>query len=292
MSLYSIWILEYCHMPEMAAAHFVYGRHGGSPAKMPFGYILLSNGDRRILIDCGYDHEGHGNRLTSAFGIKNWHSPAQVLGQVGVRPEDITDVIISHAHFDHMGALGRFPNATFYLQKRELDRWIWAMSLDRKFRWMMGSVDPADVLLAVELARRGSLVLVDGDRDDVLPGVDLRLAADSHTAGSQYVVIRNDGVGESRDRYVCAGDLVYTLDNLDGGTPDDPQYIPVGYALDSQTNLLLAMDAIMTAAMGDKKRVLSVHEERMADLYPSRRSDLGLDIIEVALAPGARSRVH
>ena len=54
------------------------------------------------------------------------------------------------------------------------------------------------------------MIVVDGDRDDVVPGIDLRLAADTHTFGSMYVTVRNDGARESQDAWVFAGDNVYT----------------------------------------------------------------------------------
>jgi Metal-dependent hydrolases of the beta-lactamase superfamily I len=41
----------------------------------------------------------------------------------------VTHVFITHAHFDHMGGTDDFPNATFYVQERELSKWVWAMSL-------------------------------------------------------------------------------------------------------------------------------------------------------------------
>ena len=52
----------------------------------------------------------------------------------------------------------RFPNATFYIQERELSQWVWTMSLDRRFRWLMLGIDPADIMRTVDLARQGRLV--------------------------------------------------------------------------------------------------------------------------------------
>lgn len=289
MSDYSIWILEYSHIPNWPIGALVQGRHNDITVKLPFAYVVIKGRGTCIVVDCGYDHDGHGRRLTEAFGIRNWHSPEAVLAQVGVSPQQVEHVIITHAHFDHMGALGRFRNARFYLQKRELERWVWALSLGPRFRWITASIDPADILEATELARAGRLVSLDGDVDDLLPGIDVRLEADTHTAGSQYVVVRNDGLASSRDTFVCAGDLVYRFENLDGGTPDNPQYVPVGYAIESQANIVMAIDRIVKAAGGDPTRVLPMHEERMGTLYPSRVGALGLEIVEVVLASGERS---
>jgi N-acyl homoserine lactone hydrolase len=47
-----------------------------------------------------------------------------VLAEAGVSPADVQHVFLTHAHFDHTGNTDAFPNATFYLQERELSKWI------------------------------------------------------------------------------------------------------------------------------------------------------------------------
>ncbi|MDW9248549.1 N-acyl homoserine lactonase family protein [Burkholderia cepacia] len=291
MSHYSIWMLEYAYIPECPMSSLVYGRHNQGTVKLPYGYVLLKGQGTTILVDCGYNHDAYGKHLAEFYGVHNWHAPAEVLAECEITPEEIQHVIITHAHFDHMGGLRFFPNAKFYLQERELSQWAWTMALPRQFRWMMSAADPADIMYAAELAEAGRLVSVKGDSEDILPGIDLRLAADSHTAGSQFVVIRNDGNRNSQDAYVCAGDLVYRHENLHGGTPDDPMYVPVGLAVGSQTNLLMTSQAIMDAVQHDYKRVLAAHEENMPNIYPSRKTNLGLCITEIALAKGEKSLV-
>ncbi|ESY64075.1 N-acyl homoserine lactonase family protein [Mesorhizobium opportunistum] len=291
MADYSIWILEYAFIPEVPISSLIYGRHNQGTVKLPYGYVLIKGKGRVILVDCGYNHESVGRKFGELYGVTNWYPPREVLADVGLQPEDITDVILTHAHFDHMGGLMLFPNAKFYIQGHELQRFVWTMSLDRKFRWLMTAADPADIINAVELARDGRLISVDGHVENLLPGIDVHLAKDTHTPGSQYVVVRNDGVANSADSYVCTGDLVYRHENLHGGTPEDPQYVPVGLAMGSQANLVFATDAILKHALGEPRRVLAPHEENMPNLYPSRRTRNGLFVIEVALAGGDTSAV-
>ncbi|ODT14310.1 MAG: Zn-dependent hydrolase [Kaistia sp. SCN 65-12] len=292
MSIYSIWVLEYAFIPEMPLSALVYGEHNKGTCKLPYAYTLLKSDEHTILIDCGHDDAAYGKFLADRSGVVNFAAPREVLAEVGMTPEDIDHVIITHAHFDHMGGLALFPNATFHIQETELSRWIWAMSLDRRFRWLMRTTDPGDILRCVELARDGRLVSVNGDREDVFPGIDLRIAADTHTPGSQFVVIRNDGRRESEDSFVITGDLVYRMENLHGGEPDDPFYRPVGMGIGSQTNMVLALDAIVRAAGGDPARVVPPHEARLPEIFPSRITERGLNVIEVALADGAMSQVR
>jgi glyoxylase-like metal-dependent hydrolase (beta-lactamase superfamily II) len=166
------------------------------------------------------------------------------------------------------------------------------MSLDRRFRWLMLATDPGDVMRAVDLARQGRLVCIDGDRDDVLPGIDAYAAFDTHTWGSMFVHVRNDGKRDSADSWVLAGDLVYSFENFHGGDPKDPRYIPVGLAVGSQTNLLQTTDAMVKLAGGETRRVIPIHEEGLRDAFPSRITAEGLRITEIALADGEPSRVR
>jgi glyoxylase-like metal-dependent hydrolase (beta-lactamase superfamily II) len=292
MSHYSIWVLEYAYVPEQATSLFLYGAHNQGHRKMPYGYILIKGGGHIAMVDVGYNHKAYGETLATMYGVRNWHGPREVLAECGVAPEDVKTVFVTHAHFDHMGNTDEFPNATFYLQERELSKWVWAMSLERRFRWLMLGIDPADILRAVDLARQGRLVALDGDREDVLPGIDLHAAFDTHTWGSMYITVRNDLTPQSADRWIFAGDLVYAHENVRGLDPNDPQYIPVGLATGSQFTLIMTAEEMVKQAHGDPDRVIPVHEERLKDLFPSRITRAGLRITELALADGEPSRVR
>ncbi|SIS02101.1 MULTISPECIES: N-acyl homoserine lactonase family protein [Pseudomonas] len=292
MSDYSIWMLEYARVPDAAMSSLVYGKHNGGTVELPYCYTLLKGHGQTILLDCGLNNASHGVQFVKRFNVQNWFSPRDVLAEVGCTPEEVTHVILTHAHFDHMGGLELFPNATFYIQEEELASWVSIMSMDRRFRWLLTAVDTGDMIYAVQLAREGRMRGLKGDIDDLFPGVDVRLAKDTHTAASQYIVIRNDGKRDSEDVFVYTGDLVYRHDNLHGGNPADPFYLPVGLASGSQTNLLMTTDAILKAVGDDMSRVLAPHEPSIASLYPSRVTKNGHQLVEVALGAGQQSYVR
>jgi glyoxylase-like metal-dependent hydrolase (beta-lactamase superfamily II) len=292
MNHYSLWVMEYAYVVNQPTSLFVYGAHNQGHRKMPYGYIVIKGPEGVATIDVGYNHNAYGEVLANSYGVENWQPARAVLSEVGVTPEDVSRVFITHAHFDHMGALDQYPKATFYIQERELTKWVWAMSLERRFRWLMLGIDPADIMKAVDLARQGRLVCVEGDRENVLPGIDLHAAFDTHTWGCQYVTVRNDLSPNSQNTWVFSGDLVYAHENLRGTDPNDPQYVPVGLATGSQFSLIMTAEEMTKRVGGDYTHVIPVHEERLKDLFPSRITKAGLRVTELALADGEKSRVR
>lgn len=292
MNNYSIWVLEFANVPNYPLSGLVYGAHNQGHRRLPYCYIVIKGGGHIAMVDVGYNRKEHGEVLAKMYNVQDWKPPSVVLAEVGLTPEDVSTIFLTHAHFDHMGNTDAFPKATFYIQERELSKWVWSMSLERRFRWLMLGIDPADLMRVVDLARQGRLVCVDGDRQNVLPGIDLHAAFDTHTWGSMYVRLRNDLAPNSKDTWIFAGDLAYMQENLRGWKPEDPEYIPIGFAMGSQFGLLMATEAMVKGVDGDIKRIIPPHEERLKELYPTRITPAGVRITELALAAGEPSRVQ
>jgi N-acyl homoserine lactone hydrolase len=292
---YSIWILEYSYSNKFHKSGVIYSAHNEGYIKLPYCYTVIKGNGHVAMVDVGYNNKDYAKEFAESLFVENWHSPKVVLAEIGLAPEDVDTVFISHAHFDHFGNVGDFPNATFYIQEREIAKWVWAMSLPERMRFLLTGIDPGDILNGVELARQRRLVCVDGDMDDVLPGIDLHAAPDTHTYGSMWFAVRNDGKRNSQDAWVLAGDLIYKFENLgdvsgNGGAPDG-RYLPVGLAVGSQTNLINVTEEMLKLVGGETRRVLPPHEERLKSRYPSRITRDGLRVTEVALAHGEKSRV-
>jgi N-acyl homoserine lactone hydrolase len=106
-----------------------------------------------------------------------------------------------------------------------------------------------------------------------------------------YVVIRNDGMADSKDAWVLAGDLVYAYENLGLAGAATGIYTSIPAGVGGNHALLLATDTMVKSAGGDPGRVVPAHEDRLGEHFPSRVSSNGLRITEIALADGVRSKV-
>lgn len=86
-----------------------------SPFAWKFYYINYNN--IKILIDTGFNN----SNLIKTFNIQNFRDPVEILKENGIDPEQITDIIITHHHFDHIGSVHKFKNSNIYIQKDEFN---------------------------------------------------------------------------------------------------------------------------------------------------------------------------
>jgi len=136
--------------------------------------------------------------------LKNYVNPVEAVARLKINPEQVSKVVITHIHFDHVGGMEvfpkAFPKARFYVQKKEFDFWVKNPVAKRKpFQGITDSL--ANKALAdLEGSRR--LVLVDGDRP-IAPGLELLLAP-GHTVGLQAVMVNT-----AKGRVILASDCAH-----------------------------------------------------------------------------------
>ncbi|HEX5504726.1 MAG TPA: MBL fold metallo-hydrolase [Thermomicrobiales bacterium] len=177
--------------------------HADAEGRLPYGQhvVHIRLGDASILVDPGLDDpESAWGRRHAAQSPDLARTPGVLAGlaSIGVRPEEITHVVITHAHFDHVvgatverdgGLAPRYPRARYLLGRADRE----------------GLRDQPDSDMAVRLAvieRHGLLDLVDGDRE-VAPGVTM-LHAPGETPGHAVVrVVAGDA------RCYALGDLFH-----------------------------------------------------------------------------------
>ena len=285
MTSYSLWMLEYSHCLAQPLGCVFYGEWNAGTRLFAYSYAYVEGGGHRILIDIGHDNTSGNKELNDSNDIVDYQTPDAVLAKVGVRPEDIDIVILTHAHYDHAGATRWFPNATFYMQRRELETSREALNASPLYDSIIGALDPADIDVLEELARTGRLRLLDGAVDDFLPGLSIRAAWDTHTQGGQYVVVTDH---EGRN-WVVTGDAMYSYENAEG-INQSGEYVNIGFGGGSGWAGVRLIDEMVRLA-GDTNRLVIVHESETFKRHPSRRYDDNLSVAELLLAPGVESRI-
>ncbi|MBI3182583.1 MAG: MBL fold metallo-hydrolase [Myxococcales bacterium] len=169
--------------------------------------LLIVDGERRVLVDDGIGQVWDGKHRDIYAIDHSAHDLDRGLRRAGLARGDITDVVLTHLHFDHAGGTTRyeggelvlsFPNATYHLQRRN---WRWAHHPSERDA---GSFRPENFRL---LERSGRLHLLEG-QTELYPGIQL-FVSEGHTVGLQLVRV-TDGDGS----LVYCGDLIPTTAHL------------------------------------------------------------------------------
>lgn len=265
MSDYAITILEYGVQIGFSNAMVFSGYYGdGERTNMTYTFTVLQKDGEVILVDTGYDNRSAEDQaLADGVNLTRYQSPARVLEKIGIHAEDVKHVILTHAHWDHMGGISLFPNATFYLQADELTSWIRTMCLPREYDILKASISCTDLENCVGLIKDRRLVLLDGDVDNLFPGIHIRVARMGHSFASSLVIIETKG-----KRYVIVGDCAYVKANITGGRGDGVS-MPNGFAVGSAYNAVHTMQDILKYADGKIENVLVGHEVGTWDQYKS-----------------------
>lgn len=178
--------------------------------------LLLNSPSRKILIDTGNGAdfvakygEKLGNKFGEMYGVDaSGTSLVKSLAKYGVKPEDITDVVLTHLHFDHAGGsttekngqvVPTFPNATYYVQKANYQTAV-KPNIREKASYLAANFEP--------LEKAGKLKLLDGAQTDLLPGVSV-LISNGHTQGHQMVK-----VSDGKTSLLYCGDVVPTSSHV------------------------------------------------------------------------------
>jgi glyoxylase-like metal-dependent hydrolase (beta-lactamase superfamily II) len=273
---WSLWILEYGYVDRFPAGNLFAAQPNEGHRRMPYCFGLARSADRCVLIDTGFADPAISERLTAKYGATRWAAPADVLGRIGVDAAEVDTILLTHNHFDHAGCVGAFPSAHVWIQSREISSYVSAAARPARFEFLTRSCQ-AD--LPDQLAARPS-TLADGAAV-VAPGLSLRPAHDTHTAGSQLVVVDNDADGT----WIFPGDNVYSYENLDG-LHGDGVLAPIAMSTGSATRWLDVADEMLAAVGRETRRILPFHEAAVWELYPSATFADGLHVAEVSLAAG------
>lgn len=224
-STYDVYAIRYASIPFRVS-----GLIAGADTSRRLDIAMMvwlvrgSNG-RNVLVDAGFYREP----FMTQWKPVEYLRPDSAVALTGVRASDITDVIISHVHWDHFDGADLFPNARVWLQREEVEHHVDSAGvvLDR-------TINRLDAAMLHDLRRAGRLRMVDGDAREILPGIRVYTGG-KHTFASQYV-----GVRTSTGTVVLASDNACLYENLE-------KRLAIAQTLDGASNLR-AQDRMRTLA--------------------------------------------
>lgn len=188
-------------------------------------WLLRGSNGRTVLVDAGFKRAD----LIARWKPIDYTRPDSAVARAGVPASAITDVIISHIHWDHFDGADLFPNARIWIQREEVDHHI-----DSTGKAIDRAIDAPDAAMLHALRAANRLAYVNGDAQEIIPGITAYTGG-KHTFQSQYVGVRlTNGVA------VIASDNMYLYENLE-------KRVPISQTLNAASNLA-AQDRMRTIA--------------------------------------------
>jgi glyoxylase-like metal-dependent hydrolase (beta-lactamase superfamily II) len=236
---YEGYAVRFGILPAFSVANLVAGAERGRTLDIPVMVWLLkgSNG-RVVLVDSGFHHQ----KFLDQWKPRDFRTPAVAIEAAGVKPELVTDIIISHAHWDHIDGIDLFPKATIWIQREEYRYYTGEAWHTRNGH---GGVDADDMQALLKINTEGRLRFVEGDDQEIIPGLRCYTGG-KHTWASQYV-----SAATTAGTAVFASDNIYLYENLE-------KHAPIFQTLDAASNLK-AQDRIRTIA-SDPRLIVPGHD--------------------------------
>ena len=163
-----------------------------------FFYVVRSAGET-ILVDCGFDAE-----VARRRGRTPLVDPLVGLGDLGIDADDVSRIVITHFHYDHVGNLGLFPEASLVAQASEAG--FWASDVAKRPRFA-GVTEPDELAALAAAARSSRLELITGSAE-VAPGVLMELVG-GHTPGQS--ILR---VATASGEVILASDALHCYEEM------------------------------------------------------------------------------
>ena len=201
-------------------------------------------GQRIVLMDAGF----YRDKFITRWRPVDYVRPSVAVERAGIRAQDVTDIIISHVHWDHLDGADLFPNARIWIQRAEYEYYV-----DTAGRPLRSTIDSADARMLADFRRAGRVQLVEGDSVEVMPGIRV-FTGGKHTFASQYAT-----VSTASGTVVLASDNAYLYENFE-------RHRPISQTLDSLSNL--AAQARMLRLAGGLQRIVPGHDPAVFTRFP------------------------
>jgi glyoxylase-like metal-dependent hydrolase (beta-lactamase superfamily II) len=259
-STYEVLAIRYAHLERTARHNFLGGDEHDRPMPLDYYVWAIVNAERTVIVDTGFDESvarRRGRQLVRPVG--------DGLKAVGISPDEVEHIVISHMHYDHAGNTDLFQRARYHLQDAEMAYCTGRCMAAAE----VGGVFDADAVSAmVHKVFAGRVQFHEGDAE-LAPGITLHKVG-GHTRGMQIVRVATE-----RGWIVLGSDSAHFYANLEPGRP-----FPI---LDDLDAYVAAQRTALRLA-SSPQHFIPGHDPLVLARYPSAGNGLE-DVVRLDLAP-------
>jgi glyoxylase-like metal-dependent hydrolase (beta-lactamase superfamily II) len=249
------------HTGRRASDNFIGADVHEAGRNLEYFVWVARRSDKVFVIDTGFNPTSAAERGRTMLRL-----PADGVRALGIEPEQVDQVILTHLHYDHAGSLGAFPRACFHVQDAEA---AYATGRCMCHGYLRHPFDVEDVVGFVRNVYANRVAFHDGF-SELAPGLTLHKVG-GHSAGLQIV-----RVWTKRGWVVVASDATHYYDNMQRGLP-----FPAVY------NVGDMMEGFRTVqALADSPdQIVPGHDPLVMALYPPVSRELDGIAVRLDVAP-------
>jgi glyoxylase-like metal-dependent hydrolase (beta-lactamase superfamily II) len=248
--VHEVYAIRYAHHDRQSPENFV----GGDPHDVlqPLDYFVwaIVGPHGTFVVDTGFDAamaKKRGRILLNPIG--------DGLKAIGIAPDTVEDVIVTHLHYDHTGNYELFPRARYHLQDVEMG---YATGRHMCHAHMQMPFEVEDVVAMVRKVFAGRVAFHDGD-DEIVPGITVH-SIGGHSKGLQCVRVKT-----RRGYVVVASDTTHLYAHFEQG-----KVFPVTYNIGD----VLEGYGTLKKLASSMSHVVPGHDPLVLDRYPAARPEL------------------
>ena len=207
-------------------------------------WVLRGPDNRVVLVDSGFYRDKFMQQWKPVGYVR---PPDAVQAALGIAPDQVTDIVITHIHWDHADGADLFPRAKVWLQRDEYTHHI-----DESGKPIDRAIDADVAAMLHGLKGEGRVSLVDGDNQEIMPGMRVYTGG-KHTYASQFV-----GVATRAGTVILASDNAYLYENLE-------RRLPIAQTLNAQSNMSAQARMLILAA--SLNRIVPGHDPSVFEKF-------------------------
>src|SRR5688572_8898177 len=250
MSSHEVYAIRYGHHDRKASENYI----GGDPHDIiqPLAYFVwaITGPAGTFIVDTGFDETTGGRR-----GRQTVKPVGEGLRALGIDPDEVQDVIVTHLHYDHCGNHDLFPRARYHVQDMEMS---YATGRHMCHHEIRVPFEADDVVAMVRKVFAGRVAFHDGE-DELAPGISVHHIG-GHSKGLQCVRVKT-----RRGNVVLASDATHLYAHVNEG-----RVFPVTYSVAETLEGYRTLRKLAESS----KHIVPGHDPAVLTEYPAAKRGL------------------